>query len=161
MTPPFNLPAPGRRHTLYIDFLSLQSAVFLVNSRLTLFTATHIGFIREELNLPWALLLPKLRSKFAEFLNECSLKRLRILSSSTCVGLRYGHQHGSLEVFPGSVESTGLRLTAPIRLSRLAPDRICLARPPTGLALHFQSEGQSILLRHPIADNATRVVAEC
>ena len=43
MTPPFNLPAPGRRHTLYIDFLSLQSAVFLVNSRLTLFTAAHFG----------------------------------------------------------------------------------------------------------------------
>jgi hypothetical protein len=50
MTPPFNLPAPGRRHTLYVDFLSLQSAVFLVNSRLTLFTATHRGFIREELH---------------------------------------------------------------------------------------------------------------
>ena len=43
MTPPFNLPAPGRRHTLYVDFLSLQSAVFLVNSRLTLFTAAHFG----------------------------------------------------------------------------------------------------------------------
>ena len=50
MTPPFNLPAPGRRHTLYIDFLSLQSAVFLVNSRLTLFTATRLGFIREGLH---------------------------------------------------------------------------------------------------------------
>ena len=44
MTPPFNLPAPGRRHTLYVDFLSLQSAVFLVNSRLTLFTAAHLSF---------------------------------------------------------------------------------------------------------------------
>ena len=44
MTPPFNLPAPGRRHTLYVDFLSSQSAVFLVNSRLTLFTAAHFGF---------------------------------------------------------------------------------------------------------------------
>ena len=43
MTPPFNLPAPGRRHTLYVDFLSSQSAVFLVNSRLMLFTATHFG----------------------------------------------------------------------------------------------------------------------
>ena len=62
MTPPFNLPAPGRRHTLYIDFLSLQSAVFLVNSRLTLFAATRFGFIREELHLMRALLLPKLRS---------------------------------------------------------------------------------------------------
>ena len=62
MTPPFNLPAPGRRHTLYIDFLSSQSAMFLVNSRLTLFTATHFGFTREGLDLVWALLLPKLRS---------------------------------------------------------------------------------------------------
>ena len=44
MTPPFNLPAPGRRHTLYVDFLSSQSAVFLVNSRLTLFTATGFAF---------------------------------------------------------------------------------------------------------------------
>ncbi len=91
----------------------------------------------------------------------CSLKRLRILSSSTCVGLRYGHLRGSLEVFLGSVELAGLRLTAPHRLSELTPNRIFLIGPPTGLALHFQSEGQPILLRHPIADNATRVVAEC
>ena len=41
MTPPFNLPAPGRRHTLYIDFLSLQSAVFLVNSRLGYLSASR------------------------------------------------------------------------------------------------------------------------
>ena len=38
-----------------------------------------------------ALLLPKLRSQFAEFLNNASPARLRILSSSTCVGLRYGY----------------------------------------------------------------------
>ena len=38
-----------------------------------------------------APLLPKLRGYFAEFLNNSSLARLRILSSSTCVGLRYGH----------------------------------------------------------------------
>jgi hypothetical protein len=62
MTPPFNLPAPGRRHTLYVDFLSSQSAVFLVNSRLTLFAAAHFGIAREGLHLVWALLLPKLRS---------------------------------------------------------------------------------------------------
>ncbi len=35
-------------------------------------------------------LLPKLRGHFAEFLNEVSLAHLRILSSPTCVGLRYG-----------------------------------------------------------------------
>ena len=38
-----------------------------------------------------ALLLPKLRSHFAEFLNNASPVGLRILSSSTCVGFRYGH----------------------------------------------------------------------
>ena len=37
------------------------------------------------------LLLPKLRSHFAEFLNNASPVGLRILSSSTCVGLRYGY----------------------------------------------------------------------
>ena len=55
--------------------------MFLVNSRLSLVTATPFG----------ALLLPKLRSIFAEFLNNTSPAGLRILSSSTCVGLRYGH----------------------------------------------------------------------
>ena len=36
-------------------------------------------------------LLPKLRGQFAEFLNNASPVRLRIFSSSTCVGLRYGY----------------------------------------------------------------------
>ncbi len=38
-----------------------------------------------------APLLPKLRGHFAEFLNNASSVDLRILSSSTCVGFRYGH----------------------------------------------------------------------
>ena len=38
-----------------------------------------------------APLLPKLRGHFAEFLNNTSSVGLRIFSSSTCVGLRYGH----------------------------------------------------------------------
>ena len=40
-------------------------------------------------------LLPKLRGHFAEFLNNPSPVGLRILSSSTCVGLRYGHLDNS------------------------------------------------------------------
>ena len=40
--------------------------------------------------LAWAPLLPKLRGHFAEFLGNTSSAGLRILSSSTCVGLRYG-----------------------------------------------------------------------
>ena len=40
-----------------------------------------------------APLIPKLRGHFAEFLNNTSLAGLRILSSPTCVGLRYGHHN--------------------------------------------------------------------
>ena len=45
----------------------------------------HCGLLSE------APLLPKLRGQYAEFLNNPSPVGLRILSSSTCVGLRYGH----------------------------------------------------------------------
>ena len=38
-----------------------------------------------------APLLPKLRGHFAEFLNNASSVGLRLLASSTCVGLRYGY----------------------------------------------------------------------
>ena len=41
-------------------------------------------------HIAMAPLLPKLRGHFAEFLNNTSPAGLRILSSSTCVGLRYG-----------------------------------------------------------------------
>ncbi len=46
-----------------------------------------------------AHLLPKLRCQVAEFLNDGYLERLRILTSPTCVGLRYGHVFGSLRSF--------------------------------------------------------------
>ena len=42
-----------------------------------------------------APLLPKLRGHFAEFLDNASSVGLRILSSSTCVGLRYGYNRGN------------------------------------------------------------------
>ncbi len=56
-----------------------------------------------------AILLPKLRIYFAEFLNEGSPVLLGILYPSTSVGLRYGHadlargfswQHGLTHFFP-------------------------------------------------------------
>ena len=46
-------------------------------------------------HIAMAPLLPKLRGHFAEFLNNASPVGLRILSSSTCVGLRYGHLDNS------------------------------------------------------------------
>ena len=55
--------------------------MFLLNSCLGHFSAASL----------LAPLLPKLRGHFAEFLNNTSPAGLRILSSSTCVGLRYGH----------------------------------------------------------------------
>ena len=38
-----------------------------------------------------SLFLPKLQSKFAEFLQRSYLERLSLLDSSTCVGLGYGN----------------------------------------------------------------------
>ena len=83
LTDPLNLPAPGRRQTLYVVLSTLQSPVFLVNSRYRHFSATFFGFGGEPLHLRKAHLLPKLRWKFAEFLDQSSLKRLRIFSSPT------------------------------------------------------------------------------
>ena len=60
-----------------------QIPVFLLNSRLGLCSAASFE----------APLLPKLRGHFAEFLNKGSPVRLRILSSPTCVGFRYGRLH--------------------------------------------------------------------
>ncbi len=54
----------------------------------------HKDFVFEVLftaaDVKSAPLLPKLRGHFAEFLNESSLAHLRLLASTTCVGLRYG-----------------------------------------------------------------------
>ena len=90
LTRPFNLPALGRRQPPYVVFTTLRRPVFLVNSRLGHFSAT-------PLLVNGATLLPKLRVYFAEFLNESSHKRLRILTPPTCVGLRYGQSRGYAE----------------------------------------------------------------
>jgi hypothetical protein len=73
--------------------------VFLVNSRHRHFTAAFFGSRSKSFHLIKAHLLPKLRCHFAEFLNQGYLKRLRMLSSPTCVGLQYGHQNDSLRGF--------------------------------------------------------------
>ena len=50
----------------------------------------HCGLLAQ------APLIPKLRGQYAEFLNNPSPVGLRILSSSTCVGLRYGRVSHSI-----------------------------------------------------------------
>ena len=110
---------------------------------------------RQALTHPTAHLLPKLRCEFAEFLHKGSLKRLGILSPSTCVGLRYGRLGTSLEVFLGSVESPalwpeGLDVT-PQRYGRTDLP----ALPAYTLEPAHPMAGRAILLRHPIGDNGS------
>ena len=67
--------------------------MFLVNSRLNLFTAALSGSTREEFHPTGAPLIPKLRGDFAEFLNEGYLDHLSILYLPTCVGFGTGTSH--------------------------------------------------------------------
>jgi len=85
-------------------------------------------------------LLPKLRCNYAEFLNQGCLKRLRILSSPTCVGLRYGHQTNSLRGFSwkrgiSQFVPAYARSSSPLGVMSL---RICLQTPPTSLNRVFR-----------------------
>ena len=50
MTPPFDLPAPGTCHSVYIGFWPSHRAVFLVNSHLGHFTAAFRGCSRKGLH---------------------------------------------------------------------------------------------------------------
>jgi hypothetical protein len=125
--------------------------VFLVNSRLGLVCATPSSSGREGLHPTEVVLLPKLRTQFAEFLNQGSLDRLRILYVPTCVGLGYGHLVHSLEVFLGSVGSLASPGMARHRVSRLMASRICLGGPSTHLPQDNQRLGRATLLRPPFA----------
>ena len=101
-----------------------------------------------------APLLPKLRGQFAEFLNNPSPVGLRILSSSTCVGLRYGRLIYTSQLFsPLSISdfSTDVRSLSPestiarVRISQCVPvlkyfgghgiSTVCASTTPSGLAL--------------------------
>ena len=64
--------------------------MFLVNSRMGLFTATLSRSTSKSLHATRVPLLPKLRGDFAEFLSESCLAHLSILYQPTCGGLRYG-----------------------------------------------------------------------
>ena len=72
-----------------------------------------------------APLLPKLRGHFAEFLNKGSSARLRILSSPTCVGLRYGRLT-RIVAFLGSLESAPSLLIFDPHHTSDSGKRICL-----------------------------------
>src|SRR5690349_14393535 len=90
LTPPLNLPAPGRRQCVYGALCGLARTCVFAKQSLGpilcgLCTRHSRGVLRTE-----ASLLPKLRDHYAEFLDHVSLVHLRLLASPTCVGLRYG-----------------------------------------------------------------------
>ena len=99
-----------------------------------------------------APLLPKLRSHLAEVLNNASPVGLRILSSSTCVGLRYGYVYhnsgfswhmahtlpyfGSVHITSSDCKEDLLSLLLP-RLYRSSLSRLMLSTcVPTVLGTH-------------------------
>ena len=104
--------------------------MFLVNSCLGQFSAASFE----------APLLPKLRGHFAEFLNNTSSVGLRILSSSTCVGLRYGC-HANNSGFSRQLAHTLLYLFS-IRITYW----ISLAVFPTRLLLRLHRSFHSRLV---------------
>ena len=77
------------------------------------------------------LLLPKLRSHYAEFLNHSYLDRLGMLYLPTCVGLGYGHQQNSLEVFLESMGSLTSLNRFVISSQALCATDLPIARPTT------------------------------
>ena len=92
--------------------------MFLLNSRPGHFSAAFSCSTSSLLHNTQASLLPKLRDHFAEFLNEGSLARLRILSSPTCVGLRYGLLYTRQRLFLAAWDqSVPLLIFAPHHIS--------------------------------------------
>lgn len=90
LTGPLNLPAPGRRQSVYINFnVFARTCVFSKQSLPSILCDPHQ--LQKQIPSPvQAPLLPKLRGHFAEFLNHSSPERLSILYLTTCVGLGYG-----------------------------------------------------------------------
>ena len=123
LTPPLNLPAPGRRQCVYVALRGL--------ARTCVFAKQSLGPIICD---PWkhparsrtpsrASLLPKLRDHYAEFLDHVSLVHLRLLASPTCVGLRYGRRMTSTRSFSRlSTPENSVRPKPPLAFrSRIAP----------------------------------------
>ena len=95
-----------------------------------------------------APLLPKLRGHFAEFLNKGYPARLRIFSSPTCVGLRYGHLSPYLATFLASVNSlTSLLVFTPHHRSASQQTYFTICQPHDLDALVHQ-RASTILLCH-------------
>ena len=92
-----------------------------------------------------APLLPKLRGLFAEFLDNASPAGLRILSPSTCVGLRYG----CFMIYSGFSrhKPCALRYSFPLRFAPSAPEDGLPCPPPAALAPVFPFPARAPFMR--------------
>jgi hypothetical protein len=153
LTPPLNLPAPGRRQCLYVVLRDFADTCVFAKQSLEPILCGPLSLTPAwGAQVPRAPLLPKLRGHFAEFLLHSSLEHLRLLASPTCVRLRYGHRmHSPPRLFsaaglgrlPGDKPPVGVgsRLTRvfyppgpPTSLHRddQRPALLSLLRPPCG-----------------------------
>ena len=111
--------------------------MFLVNSCLGHFSAA------DQKPAP---LIPKLRGQLAEFLDNPSPVGLRILSSSTCVGLRYGHLSIPQSFSRLSPSRTSLLYFSPLRPGQPTPG---FRYPKVSLCLSFGGYGISTVCASP------------
>ena len=126
--------------------------MFLLNSRLGLFSAAT--FV--------APLLPKLRGHFAEFLNKGSPVRLRILSSPTCVGLRYGHpQHCQRLFLPAWIHMLHYLVFAPHHGSALQCAYFTTHQPNRLDRLYHQPAHAILLCQRFALEGGTGISTSC
>ena len=144
--------------------------MFLLNSRLTRFSAAGFCSQRKATHILPAPLIPKLRGHFAEFLLRKSLEHLRLLASPTCVGFAVRSMTDLVcEAFLGSMRHPPFAGSEdPFGIGSRLPGRICLPRtayhlasdnpPPDGrlapaslLRLEQPDIGTGILTRFPSA----------
>ena len=147
---------PGRLRPLCF-FCALAGSFFLEKQSLGRFPCDRHELRRRAPTPATAHLLPKLRCQIAEFLRKGSLKRLGILSPSTCVGLRYGLRFGSPSRFFLAAWSQWLCGPKASR-SRLGVDGGADLPTPPAYTLQpaLPIAGPPILLRHPWINSSRR-----
>ena len=106
LTHSLNFQAPGKRQSVYVALVGFaQTCVFSKQSPEPILCG-HLGPMDAcSITLPVAILIPKLRNHFAEFLNRGYLDHLRLLASPTCVSFSTGTQCTRPDAFLGSMAS--------------------------------------------------------
>ena len=139
MTSPLNLPAPGRRQALYVVFTTLQSPVFLLNSRHGHFSAASLGSESKFLHPKRP---PFSRSYGGNLPSSLTRDHSSALGYSPCLPVSVCGTDTiptPYEAFLGSVGSAslwGIRPSpSPLGVSA---SRIYLRSPPTGLDQHVR-----------------------